>query len=256
MCRCKYLKKSVGFCSSRKICFFKKWKSFFGVYLKFAWLKTSKNSISRIFYAKTWPRGVIFALFGCFDVIPGDLQGHFEPKVNQKWLFLRISTRQIPFMTCDTPKKLFQILEVLCITEEDFHMCIFGKIIPKNLLFCTRGVSLSWVFCVFLRPCAVQVCFVDQDSILFLRKVRFSHVMGNEKVRKNIGFFHETKKYLISKVCAKVTQVWKIGNCPKKRKIERSKGNVLGELYRPVSRPAWSRDQEFGLKMCEFLSGG
>ena len=33
------------------------------------------------------------------------------------------------------------------------------------------------------------VCFVDQDSILFFQKVRFSHVMGNEKVRQNIGFF-------------------------------------------------------------------
>ena len=29
------------------------WKSFFGVYLKFAWLKTSKNSTSRIFSRKT-----------------------------------------------------------------------------------------------------------------------------------------------------------------------------------------------------------
>ena len=49
------------------------WKFVFGVYLKFAWLKTSKNTTFRIFPRKNLTTRRIFALFVCFDVISDNL---------------------------------------------------------------------------------------------------------------------------------------------------------------------------------------
>ena len=44
------------------------WKSFFGCIWSLPDSKRLKIAYLAYFHAKTWPRGVIFALFGCFDV--------------------------------------------------------------------------------------------------------------------------------------------------------------------------------------------
>ena len=62
------------------------------------------------------------------------------------------------------------------------NMC--AKIFPKKCSFVPLiSRFLEYLFFFTFAP------FVDGDSILFLRKKRFFHIMGNENVRKNIGFW-------------------------------------------------------------------
>ena len=103
----------------------------------------------------------------------------------------------------------------------------YGENFPSNIIILSLWFLVFWEFLVFLHRCAVQLCCVDQDSILFLRKVRFSHVMGNEKVRK-MWIFHEKKEMSDQHgMCICYTTV-KIGKYPNKRKIEGSKRQRFG----------------------------
>ena len=59
--------------------------------------------------------------------------------------------------------------------------------------------TFNWFFFVFLKPSAVQICFVDQVCyFVFALKVRFSHVMGNGPSPKKYRFSHKIKKYFLS----------------------------------------------------------
>ena len=69
----------------------------------------------------------------------------------------------------------------------------FRENFPKKVFSCCPDFSLSWVFFVFLHLCAVQVCFVDRDSILFLRKERFFLHYGKWESPKKYLFFDETR---------------------------------------------------------------
>ena len=73
---------------------------FLGVYLKFACLKTSKNSTSRIFSRKTLTTFWHFldALASCQMI----LRGFLGQKTTKKLLLLRMSIGQILDVMCDT----------------------------------------------------------------------------------------------------------------------------------------------------------
>ena len=114
---------------------------------------------------------------------------------------------------------------------------------------------------------APWTCLVDQDSILFLRKSAISSRYALWEMRKSEKylFFHETEKYLINKVCVKVTQAWKIGNYPIKRKMEDSKIHFFGKLFATMSIiwrifirwlgvcliSAWSQNTQNACQKCE-----
>ena len=78
--------------------------SFFWVYLKFAWLKTSKNSISRTFSHKILTMRRHFRTFWMPWRHVRWFVGPFWIKNNKAWLSLRTSIRQILDVTHDTPK--------------------------------------------------------------------------------------------------------------------------------------------------------
>ena len=119
---------------------------FFEVYLNFAWLKTSKNSTSRVFSRKNFDHKASFshfldALTSCQMI----LRVGFGSKNNKQWLFLRMSIKQILAVTCDTPKKAKSVIWKNSFTnvQEMQENQILLENLPNTLrvVKCTKRVS-------------------------------------------------------------------------------------------------------------------
>ena len=155
------------------------WKSFFGVYLKFAWLKTSKSSTPRIFSRKTWTKKASFSHFSleCFDVMSDDFKWIFGSTNNKKWLFLRMSIMQILDVMCDTAKKLFHMGEFCSpVRTPDWWQNLESKNWnPKNcdIIFCVQGIISNACIYFLTQSIALfeflKMCFVHFATMHFIK---------------------------------------------------------------------------------------
>ena len=118
------------------------------------------------------------------------------------------------------------------------YMGIFAKIFAKKCAFVpliSRFLEYSlFFFCFFAHLCRSGMLRWSGFYFVFAKRAIFSHY-GKWESPKEYRCFDETKKYLINKVCVKVTHAWKIGKCPNKRKIEDSKEHFLGNFLRKCS---------------------
>ena len=150
-----------------------------------------------------------------------------------------------------TPKKVFQMcaksascgqkVQKNASTYGHFRKkCYFSPLISRfleySLFFCT---IVPFMYALLIK---IRFCFCEKCDFLTLWEMR--------KSEKILVFFSRKMKYLINKVCAKVTQAWKIVNYPNKRKMEGSKRQFFGKLFAKMPICMTSHDFWIPIFLC------
>ena len=134
---------------------------FFFFFLECIWSlpdwKRLKIAHLAYFHAKFWPRGTIFALFKCFDVMSANFKGILGSKNNKKVTFSSYDDQASSRHDVWHPKKTFPI------TKKKLHTCVahdFGDAPTDTVL----GQFWQFSVGVFPQPHATQWFFCELHS--------------------------------------------------------------------------------------------